>query len=254
MNKMKDIAIYGAGGYGREIACYIHRINEVRPTWNLLGFFDDGRVAGEDVQYGRILGGMETLNHWESPIAVVIAIATPPTVKKIVGKIMNPLVEFPNIIDPSVMFLDRDSVTMGKGNVIGANTLIACNVTFGDFNLLNWYDQLGHEDTLGDYNVVMPNVNISGGVTVGDGNFFGVKSTVLQYLKIGDNTTVGAASVILKDTEDDATYYGNPARIISRNVDKNASGGGIFSLEFRVQSLELGAGLRPAIKEWRVAA
>ena len=228
---MKDLAIYGAGGFGREIACYIRRINEVKSTWTLLGFFDDGRTAGEDTQYGRILGGMETLNQWRTPIAVVMAIATPKTVKTIVSKIKNELVEFPNIIDPSVTFLDRDSVMMGKGNVIGANSLIACNVTLGDFNLLNWYDQLGHEDNIGNYNVVMPNVNISGGVMAGDGNFFGVKSTVLQYLKIGNDTTIGAASVILKDTEDDATYYGNPARVISRNADKNISGGGRFRLK-----------------------
>jgi len=32
---MKDIAIYGAGGFGREVACLINKINEVNPTWNL---------------------------------------------------------------------------------------------------------------------------------------------------------------------------------------------------------------------------
>ena len=220
---IKDIAIYGAGGYGREIACYIHRINEMTPTWNLIGYFDDGRQVGEDAQYGKILGDIDALNAWDKPIAVVLAIATPKIVRKIVEGITNAKVEFPNIIDPSVTFLDKESVRMGKGNVIGANSLIACNVRMGDFNLMNWYDQLGHEDELGNFNVVMPNVNISGGVVIGDGNFFGVKSTVLQYQTIGSNTTIGAASVILKDTEDDATYYGNPARVISRNIP---SGGG----------------------------
>ena len=38
---MRDIAIYGAGGLGREIACVLKKINMVTPTWNLLGFFDD---------------------------------------------------------------------------------------------------------------------------------------------------------------------------------------------------------------------
>ena len=37
---MKDIAIYGAGGFGKEVACLIKRINEQEPTWNLIGFFD----------------------------------------------------------------------------------------------------------------------------------------------------------------------------------------------------------------------
>ena len=38
---MKDIAIYGAGGFGKEVACLIKRINEQEPTWKLVGFFDD---------------------------------------------------------------------------------------------------------------------------------------------------------------------------------------------------------------------
>lgn len=28
---MKDIAIYGAGGFGREVACLLRRINEQAP-------------------------------------------------------------------------------------------------------------------------------------------------------------------------------------------------------------------------------
>ena len=39
---MKDIAIYGFGGFGHEVACLIQHINEVEPTWNIVGYFDDG--------------------------------------------------------------------------------------------------------------------------------------------------------------------------------------------------------------------
>ena len=44
---MKDIAIYGAGGFGREVACLLRRINEQAPQWNLRGFFDDGKESTE---------------------------------------------------------------------------------------------------------------------------------------------------------------------------------------------------------------
>ena len=40
--KMKDIAIFGVGGFGREVLALIKNINEVTPTWNIVGFFDDG--------------------------------------------------------------------------------------------------------------------------------------------------------------------------------------------------------------------
>ncbi len=37
---MKDIAIYGAGGFGREVACLIKQINDSleNPRWNFIVF------------------------------------------------------------------------------------------------------------------------------------------------------------------------------------------------------------------------
>ena len=40
--KMKEIAIFGAGGFGREIACIINQINQANHCWKFIGFFDDG--------------------------------------------------------------------------------------------------------------------------------------------------------------------------------------------------------------------
>ena len=61
---MKKIAIYGAGGFGRETACLIHTINEVKPQWELIGFFDDNpSLKGKMVShYAPCLGGIEELN------------------------------------------------------------------------------------------------------------------------------------------------------------------------------------------------
>ena len=39
---MKNIVLYGASGFGREVAYIIERINKISPTYNLLGFLDDG--------------------------------------------------------------------------------------------------------------------------------------------------------------------------------------------------------------------
>ena len=62
---MKQIAIYGAGGFGREVACLLNKINEVEPTWELVGFFDDGIEKGTQVShFGKVLGGIDELNAW----------------------------------------------------------------------------------------------------------------------------------------------------------------------------------------------
>lgn len=212
---MKDIVIYGAGGYGREIACLIKRINnEEQPTWNLIGFFDDGVNPGDSNEYGCILGNIETLNEWPTPLAVVFAIGSPKVVELLYNKVQNQNIEFPNIIAPDALFLDKENVNIGRGNVICSRCLISCNVTIGDFNTLNCSINIGHDAKIGSFNSIMPAVKISGGVSIGNRNFLGVNSVILQYKSIGDDSIIGASSVILRNIKSSGTYVGNPAKKI----------------------------------------
>lgn len=211
---MKNIAIYGCGGFGREIACLIHAINKTSPTWNLIGFFDFAERKGEETRYGKILGGTDDLNHWEEPLSVVMSIATPASLKKITSEIVNPWIDFPNIIAPDVLFFDPETLQIGKGNVLFFGCKVSCGVRIGNFNLANGSVSFGHEAQVGDYNVLGPCSRLSGNVRVGNENFFGVYSTVLQKITIGDKVRVGAGSIIMRNTKDDCLYHGNPAKIV----------------------------------------
>ncbi len=212
---MKDIAIYGAGGFGREVACLIKQINDSleNPRWNFIGFFDDNEtLKGCRNEYGEVLGGQNELNVWKKPLDIAIAIGNAKVVKFIAGNIQNPLVDFPNIIAPNTTWLDKGNVRVGKGNVICSDCLISCNVEIGNFNVFNGLILIGHDTTIGNYNVIMPSCNISGGVVFGECNFMGVKSAVLQYIKIGNNVRISAGSVLMKNAKDDCLYVGNPAQ------------------------------------------
>lgn len=211
---MNDIAIYGAGGFGREIACLIRQINEIKPVWNIVGFFDDGIKKVRTNRYGKILGNIQTLNEWGKPISVVFSIATPSYLEELALRITNPLVEFPNLIAPNVNIFDKSAFTIGKGNMIFFGCRLSCDVIIGDFNLFNGAVSLGHDVKIGSFNVLQPSTRISGDCAVGDKNFFGVHSIVLQGIRIGDNTRIGASSVIIKNTKDDCLYFGNPAKKI----------------------------------------
>lgn len=212
---MKNIAIYGAGGLGREVACLIHIINKKTPQWNLIGFFDDNvKLKGTRNEYGEIIGGIEELNNYTQPLAIAIAIGSPKTVAKIVSNIHNTNVEFPNIISPDTIYLDENNVSIGQGNIICTGCLLSCHVRIGNFNILNGFILIGHDSIIGDYNSFMPNTKISGEVKIGYYNFFGVGSTVLQQITIGNDTVVGANSVILRNTKNGMTYIGSPAKIM----------------------------------------
>lgn len=211
---MKDIAIFGAGGFGREVACLINRINEHKPTWNLIGFFDDNEaLKGSPVShFGSCLGGTSELNVWDKPLALVMAIGSSVVVKKIVEKITNRNVEFPNLIHPNFLISDPDTFSIGRGNIIQGNCTATCNVTIGDFNIFNGSVVMGHDVNISNYNTFMPAVRVSGEVKVGEYNFFGVGSIILQQIKIGNKVRLGAGSVLMTKPKDGFLYLGVPAK------------------------------------------
>lgn len=211
---VKDIAIYGAGGFGREIACLINHINELEPEWNLIGFFDDGKNRGETVShFGEILGNVEDLNSYNKELAIAIAIGNPNVVNQLVSRITNSKVYFPNIIPTNLKISDKQSFSMGRGNIIQDNCIFSCNVNIGDFNIFNGSIVIGHDVRIGSFNSFMPAVRVSGEVTIGDSNFFGISSIVLQQIKIGSNVKLGAGSVLMTKPKNNSLYMGNPAKI-----------------------------------------
>lgn len=212
---MEDIAIYGAGGFGKTVACLINSINVVKKKWNLIGYFDDGYPIGYNAHYAKVIGGINELNAYQRKINVVFAIGKPHIIQTLVNKVENINVEYPNLLAPNALILDEDTLVMGKGNIVMFNCLISNHVTIGDFNTFNCGVYLGHDDVIGSFNSLMPSVRISGEVKIGNLNFFGVSSVVLQQKTIGNNTTIGANSVVMRKTLDNHLYLGNPAKRIS---------------------------------------
>lgn len=211
---MKDILIYGFGGFGHEVACLINHINSVTPTWNIVGYIDDGIAVGNECKYGKVLGNIDTLNSWNSPVAAVIAIGCTQSLELVSKKITNPNVEFPNIIAPNVFYFDKENITLGKGNIITFGCRLSCNIRIGDFNVLNGNVSLGHDTQLGSYNVMFPETRISGQTTIGNRNFFGARTFVAQCLKIGNDCRFGAGCYVFRKTKDGFLYMGNPAKKI----------------------------------------
>lgn len=209
---MKDIAIYCAGGFGKEVYCTMRRMNN--PEWNFIGFFDDGVEKGKQLQYGVCLGGINELNAWATSIDVCIANGNPRMLRRISENIINQNVDFPNIIDPSCFFADRKTNVIGKGNILCRGVGISVNVSLGKFNVVNADGNFGHDATVGDFNAFMPGVRISGEVKIGNENFWGFNSGIIQQKTVGNNVTVGAGAVLLRKPKDGCTYVGVPASMV----------------------------------------
>lgn len=211
---MKDIAIFGVGGFGREVLALIKDINRKEPTWNIVGFFDDGHEKGEMFNGYPNLGKVEDLNRWETPLCLTLAIGSPVIKKKILDKITNPLVDFPTLIHPSVWIGDKDYVEIGKGCTLCTGVMITTNVRIKDFVILNLQCTVGHDTVIFDHASFMPSVNISGEVIIGEGVYVGTGVKIINQLEIGEYTIVGAGAVVAKTLPSRCTAVGVPAKPI----------------------------------------
>ena len=212
---IRDLAIYGAGGFGREMAFMVQQMNAHINQWRLLGFFDDGKQANEKIDGIAVLGGIERLNQWQSSLAIVMAVADPVVRRAVVGKIRNEHIEFPVMIHPQSM-AGSAANKFGKGTLITAGSILTTGIELHDFVIVNLSCTIGHDVKIGSYTSVMPGCNISGGVTIGEGNLIGTGAQILQYLSVGNDCKVGAGAVVTRSVESGKTFVGVPASAKAR--------------------------------------
>lgn len=211
---MKKIVIIGAGGFGREVQWLIERINEKEDIWEILGYVDDGVARGTIVDGLPVLGTVQELKEREDSLAVVCAVGASKIRKKIMNQIIeNPNLEFPNLIDPSVQMSDR--IAMGKGNIICAGNILTVDITMGNFDIINLDCTVGHDAKFDSYVTVYPSVNISGCTQIGEKVELGTGSQIIQGISIVKDTIVGAGTVVVKNITEPGTYVGAPARKIN---------------------------------------
>ncbi|KAB2814336.1 acetyltransferase [Phaeocystidibacter luteus] len=211
---MKDIAIFGAGGFGREVALLIDDINQKSDTFNFIGYFDDGVEKGTLVNGHPVLGGMAELNSHEGNVGLVLAIGDCKTKKIIHEKITNSNVSYPTLIHPSAILRGEFENKIGEGSIVCAGCIITVNTVIGNHVILNLSCTVGHDATIGDYSSFMPSTNISGEVNVGSGVFVGTGTKIINLVDIGDNTLIGAGSVVTKTIPSNCTAVGIPAKPI----------------------------------------
>ncbi|QIZ66039.1 acetyltransferase [Geobacillus subterraneus] len=211
---MEDLVIYGAGGFGREVAYLIEKINEQRATWNIKGFIEDNEAnIGKMVNGYPILGTGEWLLSYNQKINVVIAVGSTLGKKIIYNKLKNcKNIEFPNIIHPGVSISSTNK--LGVGNIICEGVIMTCNINISNFVSLHVNCTLGHDVRVDDFSTILPNSSISGNVHLNEGVYFGTNATIIQNIKVGEYSIIGAGAVVIRDIPAYCTAVGIPAKPI----------------------------------------
>lgn len=211
---MKNIAIFGAGGFGREVLMLINQINKIYNEWNVIGFFDDGKPIGENINGHKTLGGVNEINSLDKETYLILAIGNPGIKKQILNNIDNNLVKYPILIHPNVIIDNNQFVEIGEGTIITSGCILTVNIKIGVHVILNLVCTVGHDTVIGDYCSFMPSVNISGEVHIEDSVYVGTGAKIINQLTIGENTIIGSGAVVSKSIPSNCTAVGIPAKPI----------------------------------------
>lgn len=209
---MKNIVLYGASGFGKEVAYIIERINKVSPTYNLLGFLDDGDGFDEntDINGYPWLGKGDWILEHKDDCVCVCTIGFPKVKAAIQRRLTEQGVRFETIIAPDARVSERSAI--GAGSVIYGYTSISVDCEIGEGVLLNGRVSVGHDVKIGDYTTIMVGTGISGGCRIGSQVNIGGHAYIIPGKKVGDNATIAAGSVVFTNVKAGVTVLGNPAK------------------------------------------
>jgi len=212
--RKKDIAIVGAGGFGREVLWQLRDADSLAEQYNVLGFVDDDpELLGKTLSGITVVGNIQWLIEYSQSICAAICIGNPSARKNVYDRLsQNPLVSFPNIIAKDVKF--SESVEFGQGCIICLSTIITVDIRIGNFVIINLDCTIGHDAVLSDFVTLHPSVNVSGNVHIETCSEIGTGVNIIQGKIVGEYTTIGAGASVVRDILEPGTYVGVPARKI----------------------------------------
>lgn len=209
---MKHLIIIGAGGFGREIYCSATESIGFGDEFDIKGFLDpDAHKLDGFEGYPPILG-VEDSYSIEVDDIFVCAFGNVGLKKKCCEIIISKGGSFITLIHKTAYI--SKNVRIGNGCVVLAGARIHCDVTLGDFVVVQPYAIIGHDVKVGNWSHINALVDCGGASVIGEGVTLHTTCFVLPQAIIEDGATVGAGSVTMMKVKKDQTVFGVPARPI----------------------------------------
>jgi sugar O-acyltransferase (sialic acid O-acetyltransferase NeuD family) len=211
---VQQLAIIGAGGFGREVLDLVESANDAGADYEVLGFIVDPVFArpGTMVNGKPVLGGFDWLAAHAADVVVTCAVGAPEDRLRLVQRAQQAGARFCSLVHPSV---ERSRhVEIGIGVIVNAGCVVTTNVHLGDHAQVHVGSCVSHDATVAPFATLSPGVLVSGNVTIGEGAFLGTGAAVIQRMRVGAWSVVGAGSTVIRDVADNTTVVGVPARIL----------------------------------------
>lgn len=205
---MNRIAIYGAGGFGREVAWLAESCGRE------VAFFIDDHPSTAAINDIPVID-LQTLAAEHRDVEVALGIGSPASRERVARRVADAGFAFAQLIHPRAEH--SRWIRWGAGVTICAGNILTTNITLGDHVQINLDCTIGHDARLDDFATLAPGVHVSGWVFIGRRAYLGTGASVINGtadapIVIGDDAVIGAGACVTKSIPAGVTAVGVPAR------------------------------------------
>jgi sugar O-acyltransferase (sialic acid O-acetyltransferase NeuD family) len=203
---MGRLAIFGCGGFGREV------LEPARRYASGIGWSEVVFVS--DVPSELVLGtAVISPDELTPDDQLVIAVGSPGDRRAVAERLQR--IPSGKIIAPSALV--GPGCEIGDGAILCDNTIVTASAVIGKHFHSNIFSYVAHDCVIGDFVTFAPRVSCNGRVHVHDGAYIGTGAVLREGkpnepLVIGVGAVVGAGAVVLNDVAPGTTVVGMPAR------------------------------------------
>lgn len=218
MEKEK-IAIYGAGGFGREVAWLAQSVACKDKQVEVACFIDDNDKICDTIMNDIRVVSLKRAKEEYNELLVISGIGIPKIREVTMQKATLSGFRFTTLVHSRVEM--SKWINIGEGTVICAGSILTTNIQLGKHVQINLDCTIGHDVVMDDYATLAPGVHISGFVRLGKRVYVGTGAVIINGSKdfpivIGDDASIGAGTCVTKSIPSGETWAGVPARPIRK--------------------------------------
>ncbi len=189
------LLIYGGGGHGKSLLELVRAVG----IYRVVGFVDDGVLAGETIMGVPVLGGSDVLPDLYAQgvrlaVNAVGGIGVVSVRVKVFRRIAEAGIACPAVVHPTA-FMEASAI-LSPGAQVFPHAYVGSDVTVGFGSIVNTGAIVSHDCQLESYVNISPGAILAGEVKIGDGALIGMGVTVNLGVSIGAGARVGNGATI----------------------------------------------------------